>query len=48
MHPQKASVTVEELALIFGSDLEWIWAVVLIITGGWVLLQNARQPKLKG
>ncbi len=35
------------LALIFGSDLEWIWAVALIVTGGWLLLKNARQPKLK-
>ena len=36
------------LALIFGSDLEWVWAVVLIVSGGWLLLQSTRQPKLKG
>ena len=36
------------LALLFGPDMEWIWAVALILTGGWLLVRNARQPKLKG
>jgi len=47
-YPAAGLLSMGVLALIFGAMLDWLWAVLFIGLGGWLLLRSVREPKLKG
>lgn len=47
-YPAVALTVAALIVGIFGTQMEIIWAIVLIGIGGWMLLDNVRQPRLKG
>jgi hypothetical protein len=36
------------LAMLAGPNLDWLWAVALILAGSWLLLRGINRPGLKG
>jgi len=47
MYPAAGLLAMGLLALLVGPNMDWVWAVVLILIGSWMLLRGTNQPKLK-
>ncbi len=48
MYPAAGLLAMSLLALLVGPNMDWVWAVVLILIGCWMLLRGFYRPKLKG
>lgn len=47
MYPALGLVAMGLLALLVGPNMDWVWAVALILIGSWLLLRGIERPKLK-
>lgn len=46
-YPASGLLAMSLLALFFGQNMDWVWAVALILAGIWLLVRNIYRPKLK-
>lgn len=46
-YPAAGLLAMSLLVVLSGQNLDWVWAVALILAGGWLLVRNIYRPKLK-
>jgi hypothetical protein len=46
-YPAVSLIIAAVVTLVFGTIIENVWPVILIVMGGWLLYSNLRQPQLK-
>lgn len=47
MYPALGLLAMGLFALVIGPNMEWVWAIALILVGSWMLLRGIGRPKLK-
>jgi len=48
LYPALGLLAMGFLVMLVGPNMEWVWAVALILVGSWLLLRGISRPKLKG